>query len=329
MRSHPPTVWARVASGALLLASAGPAYAAVEPAAATAPEGGVRIESSTCPHPLVEDVQHLARVELNSAGLPDGEDAPRVTLTCSGRVVLIRAALGPEGDVRQLDLDQTEDNLRPRVIALAIAELVRDTANRAVRPPLLPAPPINEAKTEIEPALAPPPVLHSESKNRLVLFGKLSNFGSNFQPLFGGGLGFAHDLGHFSLGLGSELVASNRDTALGSVHVLAADLSVRLALRFPSRILPAEIGIGHALGLAQLSGTNGSPNADASSLSGVWAAPFLFGGIEAPLGDAFFLQLAAQIGVVTWPVRGYVDHSSDVGMTGFWGALTLGVGLNL
>ena len=302
------------------------AAAAVEPAAASATEGGLRIESSTCPHPLVEEVQHLARVELNSAGMPEGDNAPHVILSCSGRVILIRARLVSGEDSRQLDLDQTDDTLRARVIALAIAELVRDTASRAP-PPAAPAP---VPASSPPPAAPPPPLLPANgSKNRLVLFGKVSNFGSSFQPLYGGGLGFSHDLGRFALGLGPSIVQSKNEGALGAVRVLAADLSLRLSLRFPSAVLPAEIGVGHAFGLARLVGTSDRSDARSATVSGVWTAPFLFGGFEAHLGQPWFLQLAAQLGVVTIPVRGYVARESDVGMVGLWGGLSLGIGLNL
>ena len=332
MRSHPASVgsaWGALLLAFALLLSVRSAVAAVEPALASK-ENGVRIQSSTCPHPLVEEVQHLARVELNSAGMPEGADAPRVVLTCAERVVLIRAVLGPVDDTRQLDLDQTDDTLRARVIALAIAELVRDTANRAARPTPSP-PPLPEPEPEPAPAAATPapPPLPANSQDRLVLFGKLSNFGRNFEPLYGGGLAFSHDVGRFALGLGPTLVASSNDRALGAVHALAADLSLRLALRFPSRILPSEVGVGHSLGLAHLKGSSDLPDANASRVSGVWAGPFLFAGLEAKLAEPFFLHLALEFGVVTVPVRGYVARGSDIGMSGAWGGLSLGLGLNL
>ena len=302
--------------------------AAVEPAGASAAEGGLHIESTTCAHPLVEEVQHLARVELISAGLPEGEDAPRVFLSCSGRVALIRALLGNGGqDSRQLDLAQTDEALQARVIALAIAELVRDTASRGAPPPAaVPSNPV--ARVDVAPT--PPPVEPlSESKNRLVAFGKVANFGAHLQPLVGGGLGFSHDLGRFALGLGPSLVVSKSSSSLGAVNVLMADLSVRLSLRFPGRILASEVGVGHALGLAHLKGSSDSALTDASSVSGIWAAPFLFGGCEAELGGPMFLQLGAELGIVTVPVRGYVARDSDVGAVGVWGGLSLGIGLNL
>jgi hypothetical protein len=144
-----------------------------------------------------------------------------------------------------------------------------------------------------------------------------------------GGLGFSHDLGRFALGLGPSLIASHSSSSLGSVNVLMADLSVRLSLRFPNRILPSEVGMGHALGLARMSGTSDSASADEGSVSGVWAAPFVFGGCEAQLNEPLFLQFAAQLGIVTVPVRGYVARDSDVGAVGVWGGLSLGIGLNL
>jgi hypothetical protein len=320
----------RAAGAATLIALLGIAPVAAAQASPTPDEGGVRIESSTCPHGLVEEVQHLARVELNGVALPQGVDAPRVILTCAGSVTLIRAMLGVESDSRQLDLDQTDDTLRARVIALASAELVRDTASRTLRRPAValapPAAPLPEPNVAF---VGPLPPAHVAAKSRLVAFGKLGNFGSSFDPLYGGGLGFAHDLGRLSLGLGSELLASERDVALGSVQLLAADLSLRLALRFPSSILPSEVGLGHALGIARIRGKADSPDAEGQTISGTWAGPFLFGGFESQLGEPFFLQFAGQLGIITFPVHGQVARSQDVRVSGMWAGLSLGLGLNL
>jgi hypothetical protein len=299
------------------------------PSAAAEPSNSVRevhIDSTTCAHQLVEDVQRLTRVELNNTGLPTGADAPRVVLSCVERVILIRATIGESAGTRQLDLDQTESALRARVIALAIAELVRDTASGEppLPAPLLASPPPSSPKEPTPPSSAP-----LEPQNRLVLFAKLSNFGSSFQPLAGGGLGFSHDLARFALGLGPSLAASNRDVSLGSVHALTADLSGRLSLRFPSRVLPGELGVGYALGYARIAATSSSVLASARDLDGVWAGPFLFGALEAPFASPAFLQVAAELGYVLLPVRGYVAESNDLEIGGVWGGVSIGLGLNL
>ena len=327
MSSHQAFVRSTAGAASLLAILKG-APAAAQPSA-PAEDAGVRIESSTCRHALVDDVQHLARVELNGAGLPEGTDAPRVVLSCSGRTVLLRAVLGNEGDSRQLDLDTTDDGLRARVIALASAELVRDTAGRAARPQPAAA---EGAPAPSRPSSAPhaaPPVAHPVSSNRLAAFGKLSNFGSSFEPLYGGGIEFSRDLGRFAFGLGPELLASQRATALGSVDLLAADLSLRVALRFRSRSAPGEVGLGHALGLARIEGKAASPNADSGRVSGTWASPFVFAQFEPRLWEPLFLLVSVQFGVVTVPVRGQVARAADVGFAGVWGGLSLGCGLGL
>ena len=301
----------------VFLSYAGPLLAAGE-ASAPPEEGGLRIESSTCSHPWVDEVQYLAGVELSGAGLPEGADAPKVVLTCSGSVVLIRAVLGAQVDSRQVDLGQTDESLHARVVALASAELVRDTASHAAQPP--PPPPPPDA-----PLVAKPPA-PAPASNRLFVFTKLSNFGASFEPLYGAGLGISHDFGRFALGLDPEFAASRREVALGSVHLLAADFALRLAVRFPSRVLPGELGVGHTLGWARLQGKGATPDAISNRISGVWGGPFVFAGIESALGAPFFLHVAAELGVVTVPVRGEVARAADVGMRGAWAGLRLGVG---
>ncbi len=289
----------------------------------------MRVESSTCPHSLVDDVQRFLRVELKNTNTASGESAPRVILSCSERVSLIRALVGGRESSRQLDLAHTDPALHARVIALAIAELLRDTAaGEAVEPPPVTnrAPPSKPAP-EPEPAPSLPPPLPPTS--HLVAVAKLENFGSSFQPLSGGGLTFSHELGRFSLGLGPTLATGQRKLALGSVAVLAADLSLRLAYRFPNRALPGEVGLGQALGLARLTGSSSSPDTTANRVSGAWAGPFVFGTLDVTVAEPLFIEIAAQLGVVTFPVRGMVQNDADVAIAGVWSGVSLGLGLNL
>jgi hypothetical protein len=293
-------------------------------------DDSLQIESSTCSHALVEEVQRFTRIELKNSGMGSGEHAPRVILSCSERTSLIRALVDGHEGSRQLDLDRTEAALRPRVIALAIAELVRDTARgEAVEPPTAASTPLAPPAPEVEPAPSERP--RTPLTSRLVAEAKLENFGTSFQPLSGGGLGFSHDVGHFSFGLGPSLVTGQRTFALGSVQLLAADLSLRLALRFPNRVLPGEIGIGHALGLARFAGTSraDSTRVTPGNLTGAWAGPFVFGTLDVSLAEPIFLEVAAQVGVVTIPVRGMVSGESDVEIAGVWSGVSLGLGLNL
>ncbi len=294
----------------------------------------LHLESSTCPHTLVDEVQRFTRIELKNTNLSGGESAPRVILSCSEHVSLIRALVGGRESSRQLDLDLTEPALRPRVIALAIAELVRDTARgEAVEPPKVSPPVPVKPAPDVEPVLSERP--RAPATSRLVVLAKLENFGSSFQPLSGGGLGFSHDVGRLVFGLGPSLTTGQRNFAVGSVHVVAADLSLRLALRFPNRALPGEIGIGHALGLARLTGTaadsatNGATRVQPGFLTGAWAGPFLFGTLDVSVAEPLFLEVAAQVGVVTFPVSGEVAGESGVKLAGVWSGVSLGLGLNL
>ncbi|HTA88223.1 MAG TPA: hypothetical protein VK745_01555 [Polyangiaceae bacterium] len=296
--------------------------------------GALHLESSTCSHALVDEVQRFTRIELKNTSTSGGETAPRVILSCSEHVSLIRALVNGHESSRQLDLDLTEAALRPRVIALAIAELVRDTARgEAVEPPEVSPPAPVKPAPEVEPAPSERP--RAPPTSRLVVLAKLENFGGSFQPLSGGGLGFSHDVGRLSFGLGPALATGQRNFALGSVHVLAADLSLRLALRFPNRALPGEIGIGHALGLARVTGaaagaaTNDAARVQSGYVTGAWAGPFLFGTLDVSVADPLFLEVAAQLGVVTFPVSGEVSGESDVKVAGLWSGVSLGLGLNL
>jgi len=313
------------------LATTGTFVALLTSAAARAQEGtgaavdSILVESSTCSHVLLDQVRRFSQIELKNANLPEGARSPRVILSCSEHVSLMRAFVAGREATRQIDLGKTEQPVRARVIALAIAELVRDTA----RGEGIEAPPITFESVAAPPAEAPSPPPQYLAVNHLVTFAKIETFGAQFRPLAGGGLGFSHDVGPLSLGLGPSIAVGERSFALGSVRSLVADLSVRLALRFSGFGHAAEIGAGHALGLVQLSGTATSDRVMAASATGVWAAPFLFGKFDVQLSDPVFLEVAAQLGVVTFPVRGRVERGSDVAIDGVWSGLSLGFGLDL
>ncbi len=310
-------------------------FLAAVPRAAAAAGGAeldVRVDSTTCQTSLVEETQRLTLVELNSSRLALGADAPRVFLSCRESVVLIRVSLGEQVDTRQLDLEQTDSALRPRVLALASAELVRDMAG-SEPPPAPPAPPpVPPIEQHREPswrssASAAPP--REEAENRLSLFTESNNFGSHFQPLVGGGLGFSHGVRRLTLSMGSAFSTSDRRTSLGSVRVLAGDLSAKIAVHFPNRLMPSELGVGYALGYARIHAHGSSTEATPGQVQGVWAGPFLFGALESPLFSRLFLQLVAQAGFVTLPVRGRVAQSRDSELAGVWLGLSLGFGWKL
>jgi hypothetical protein len=287
----------------------------------------IQIESSTCAHVLIDDAQSLLRVELKNTNLAVAGGAARLFLSCSDQVSLIRASINGHESSRQLDLAHTDPALQSRVIALAAAELLRDTANGEAEPPPLPPPPAAAVEPiEIEPPRKLEPV---SSSNHLLAFGTLENFGASFAPLSGGGLAFSHDLRQLAVGLDSTLASGERNPSLGRVNIVAADLSLRLGYRCSSRAWSGEIGLGHALGFARLSASAGATNVSAASVNGLWAGPFVYGAFDATLSEPLYLEIGAQLGAVTFPVRGTVEHEADIEVAGLWSRVSLGLGLNL
>jgi hypothetical protein len=296
----------------------------------TAALDSLRIESSTCAHQLIDDAQSLLRVELKNTNLAGAGDSARLFLSCSEQVSLIRASINGHESSRQLDLAHTDPALQSRVIALAAAELLRDTANgeseSAPAPPSPPPPAPIVEPLELEPPREPEPL---GSSNHLLAFGTFENFGASFAPLAGGGLAFSHDIRHLAVGLDSTLASSDRNPSLGRVNIVAADLSLRLGYRFLNRALPGEIGVGHALGFARLSASTDATNVSAGTVNGLWAGPFVYGTLGATLAEPLYFEVAAQLGAVTFPVRGMVEHEKDVAVAGLWSRVNLGLGLNL
>ncbi len=302
-------------------------FLSAAPSAAAAGDAAVdvRVDSVTCSRALVEETRRLTLVELNSSELPSGADAPRVFLTCGEPTILVRVSLGKQLGTRQLDLEQTDTGLRPRVLALAIAELVRDTASSEPPPP----PPPRPRTQPVGKYAAPPAPVPKYSTNHLLLFAQSSNFGSHFDPLVGGGFGVSHVERGLAFNIAPALATSSRRTPLGTVRVLAGELSARISVRFPSYILASELGAGYGVGYARITAQSSTAEASANHVQGVWMGPFVFGAVESPVLSRLFLRLVAQAGYVTLPVRGRIAQSRDSEVAGLWSSLSLGVGWTL
>jgi hypothetical protein len=294
----------------------------------------VFVESSTCDATPIGQVVSILRVELMNRLLvgPPRDDAYRTAIECSGDLVVVSVA-APEGPSTsfQANLARAPANVRSRILALAVAELVRDLDRETSRPPpppltlSLPAPvPTAERDQELRPRATRP--------NRPVTLGafaQTSSFKLSGAWLAGGGLRLDYGYRRLSVGLDAALIAANDRFDLGSAQVLVGYGSPYAAWRERWGRAQTRLGAGYALGAANVSGHATEARAIAGTTTGPWTAPYAFAAFELTLTDRVSLDARGQLGWVTSPVTGEVTGGGGVAIEGAWASVELGLAIVL
>src|SRR2546430_1412940 len=95
----------------------------------------VSVDASACSIVLVDEVLYLAKIELHNQLVDSPAADCRVTITCAGtRVAVVARTSDGKGRVHETDMSEVSDGLRPRVVALAVAELVHEIELAEVEP---------------------------------------------------------------------------------------------------------------------------------------------------------------------------------------------------
>lgn len=307
------------------LGEPGPANQRAE---APRPKPTVSIERLDCALVAADEVLALVKIELRGQLIDaaTGDADYRIAVTCSGnRVAAIASAV--DGAVREHDTDLTgvSPSVRPRIVALAIAELVheleltpRETTPEAPRlPPERREPPVDV------PAVAPTRAID------LTAFVQTSTFHFDEKWLFGGGLGGSYSSGLFVAGLDAAIAARDERSEAGAAQVLLTHLSPYAGWRAVARRMTVELGAGYALGVARITGHATDARAQSGTVSEIWGAPFAFGALAYAASDTVGIRLRAHAGWVTLPVVGLVWRGPAIDLTGSWTGAQLAISLKL
>ena len=215
--------------------------------------------------------------------------------------------------------------MRPRVVALTIAELVHDLEMAALEPAdVAPSAPPAPSGPPIE--LLPQRPIRSIT---LSAFAQSSNFRFDPKWLFGGGIGGAYARGHLVAGLEATLSTRDDQFAAGSAHVLLTYLGPYLGWRASAKRFTGQFGGGYAFGVARITGRATDPRAESATLSEFWGAPFGFAALAYAASDTVSVGLRVHGGWVTLPVVGLVWKERAIDLTGFWSGAQLGITLTL
>jgi hypothetical protein len=287
----------------------------------------VYVDSAGCDAAFVDSILSLSRVELGErlVTAPRTEPAFRIRLECAGQVVLISAALDAHSpESQRADLANTEESLRPRVVALAIAELVRDLERAPADPAPKPPAPDRPGAVVHETRAAHPPARPVS----LRAFGAAYGFGLE-RWLAGGGLGFGYGAGKFFADLDVVFSTRGDDFPVGSARTFLLHANPELGWQWSGAALSARLGAGFAVGVASVAGTSTSSRVASDSATGAWGGPFAGGGVAYAVEDRVRLELRTQLGWVLFPVIGDVADASPVRLDHAWLGVTLGAAFSL
>ena len=294
------------------------------------------VEIGACNATPADEVMSILRVELGARLVDTPREAGcHVTVECYGNIVLVSvAAPGRPKRSHRTNLSGSPPNVRPRIVAIQIAEVVRDIAREPEPPPgpegppkvtlpsFVPAPLGPERPTETGPREPPGPVA-------LAAFAVASTFRLDGRWLLGGGLRLDYSHGWVSAGVDATLATRQDALDLGTAEMLVTRLSPHVAWRLASSAVALRLGAGYALGWAKITGQPAGSAAVGGTVTGAWTGPYALAGVAWAMAGDLSLDLRAEAGWVMVPVIGEVARGSDVAVQGAWTSVLAGFSLAL
>lgn len=279
--------------------------------------GALRIDA--CVDSQLDPAALRASVELETAG----EDLSGGTLSvsCGARPGILRATVRDETGLDRsavLDLTGMPRPVRPRVVALALVELVREE----------PPPEIGESPPEPPPAPPSPPPSARSRPWQLTLGPLLRAFVSSRTLTGGAALELAHRPRPW-LGwrVGVSAAGGRTRASDGRVGVVTASLAP--ALMIHHRAGPAMLfgALGLRVGFGSVRGRADDPQRTTEgSVRGPWLGPTATLGVDLRLGRRAVLSVAAEGGYAAVGVRGRVPGRVGAGPNGTWLMPTVAAG---
>ncbi len=283
-------------------------------------------------------IVRIAELELSTQAPADGSP-PVVTaeIHCEGD----HATLYVTDDVTGKSLERTIDfpadpKGRARLLALALAELVRASwVELAMPPPPLPPrttapePVRREIETRMRDAIAPP----VRERASLWLFGALRGTFTGTGPMGGGGMAVEVPVWKVvTLDMDARYTHGEQAPTFGVVTIDVFDAAIHVDARAtPSRVVDLEAGVGARVGFARFTGTPSSAAHTGATESAPWGGPELAFGVSFH-ASALDVRVRFETGTPLAGVRATsVDGAGNtvdrVAIAGPWLGATIGAGV--
>jgi hypothetical protein len=279
----------------------------------------VRLSIADCAGASGVQVSELVALELASREnlrLADSDSGLQASLECDDESAIIRVN-DPQRSaplVLEVDLAQTRVEARPRLLALAITELI--ATSRLEHAPA-PAPPPPPEEDEPEPALS------------VWLGGSVLRA---YEPaVWAGALaaGAAHSFGIVALGAELGFDSASRSTTDVVVRARAISIALTPSLALLREPFAWDLMLGVRVGYVWLDATARSTDFRAGKLSGAFIAPLAGTALRWHFLDRWFLRLAFELSYVVTPVRGLdAEQQALLELDGFRAGALVGVGVD-
>jgi hypothetical protein len=301
----------------------------------------LRLEGASCKALRLDDVMPFAVAETGGKLVKaSADDADAIVVRCADDRVII-SCMAPDGAPRsyRADLAGTAPSVRPRVVAIAIGEVLHDL-ELVERSPAAPAVTLRPRVTSRETAAPPARPAPLGRALQAGAFAQAMRFQRDSFWILGGGVRFDYASTWWNVGLDAAVAAHEERVDTGTVRVFLADASPYFALRFVSGTTTMRIGGGYALGLGQIAGSAPAVSTVAATTVGPWGGPFAVAAFGYAVTDWLTIAARGQTGWATMSVVGQVCLRStgpnqcdslgpELELKGLWARLQIGAELTL
>jgi len=285
----------------------------------------IELELTGCEALDPSALEKLLTLEFRTLNVAPTTPRERVQVECGADHAIVRLESGSASN--EVDFAATAAPARPRLLALAVSELVTESrarvqaksAPRAVPRAAAPAP------------ASPEPTRMSRKNSGLRVFAGAA-LRRALRPatwLSGPDLGVTLELNrHFSVAGDLRLELGHTSTALARVDWLSTSGALAVLVGGSVARLSVGVGPGMCAGYLHLSPRVLVASATGHTVSGVWAGPELLARARYELGTSGFIVGGVDLGIVTSPVTGLVnDEQRLVDTGGTWLSALVGAGL--
>ncbi len=328
--------WPLLVAWATLAAAAPP----TPQAAGAGTKPAVQLHVDPCLDARRVEIRRLFGLELRLPLIDEADgdvaSATRAFVACTadgGLLLRVDDPLTGKQLTRTFALASAPDDAQPRLVALALAELIYAAwSELALEPGPLAVTPRSEDRQAVEAAARvvrqklaePDPRLDV----RLAAIGSLRRYQGGSTPLLGGGLRIGAEHGTW-LGWNVDVLLERATAAAngGEVTCTAFSGSAWLTARLPWSFVDLHAGLGLRGGVGWLSGRPADETAtEGGSVASAFFGPAGEAGLTVKLPARLLLDVRVEGGWVARPVSGTVDGAAAEAIRGAWVAGLLGVG---
>jgi hypothetical protein len=301
----------------------------------------VAIDAGSCPELDAAEVRRIAAIELAATVAEAGGSSPERAVTevlvdcdkASSRIV-VRDPLTSKTVERTLSLQSVEARARPRILAIAIAELVNASWAELATNPELEAPPKGAEGAQERDAVRQKLQTRMRPVSLSIGIGGTARVFASGAPVvpvaFGGVLrGTVAPWGSVRgalVSLDATLETASAAVPLGTAGVLLASGAASLAYTFgePVRF---ELGAGARVGWANLEGVSAPDTSTlGGNVDGPWGGPMLVAAGSVGFARSVRLRLGVESGYAVASVHGAVNGAAVIEVAGVWIMGALGIG---